>query len=146
MKFFILVVIAVLQSACVIVPGYSGSPCDVGVMDDNGFPCWVNKKPAKGIVVSMSEHLDPGKTRDILFKKALLEIAAMTKGVTVSEDSIVKKQTRVSRNDSVSQQAMVVTLATVNTANGSVTVKAKVMDEWKHPMSRKLYLWVVPVN
>ena len=146
MKFFILVVIAVLQSACAIVPGYSGSRCDVGVMGDNGFPCWVNRKPAKGIVVSMSEHLDPNKTRDILFKKALLEIAAMTEGVTVSEDSIVKKQTRVSSGDRVSQQAMVVTLATVNTANGSVTVKAKVMDEWKHPMTRKLYLWVVPVD
>jgi len=122
--------------------GGGAGKCVAGKIASNGYPCWINQKPAKGIVVSMSEHVDPNKTREVLFKKALLEIAASQTGVSVSEDSIVKKRTNVSGNDNVSQQVKVVTLATVKTANGSVNVKAKVEDEWKHPSSRKLYLWV----
>ena len=94
----------------------------------------------------MAEALDPNKTREMLFKKALVEIAAGESGVEVSEDSIVKKSTQIHGNDDVSQQAQVITLATVKTANGSVNVKAKIEDLWKHPTSRKLYMWVVPVK
>ncbi|HFE38526.1 MAG TPA: hypothetical protein ENK06_08965 [Gammaproteobacteria bacterium] len=93
----------------------------------------------------MSQHVDPNKTREVLFKKALIELAAIS-GVEVSEDSIVKKKTTVTGNDNVSARAQVVSLATVKTAKGSVTVKAKVRDEWTNPTSRKLYLWVVPVK
>jgi len=145
MKFIAILLISLLIISCAIVGG-SNNSCTAGQIDSNSYPCWVNKKPSKGIVVSMSEHVDPNKTRQVLFKKALLEIAAAQTGMVVSEDSIVKKQTRVSGNDNVSQQVKVVTLASVKTANGSVAVKARVEDEWKHPSSRKLYLWVVPVD
>ena len=92
----------------------------------------------------MSQHVDPNKTREALFKKAQLEIAAAQTGVDISEDSIVKKRTTVTGSDDVSQQMKVVTLASVKSANGSAHVKAKIEDEWKHPSSRKLYLWVIP--
>jgi len=145
MKLFFLVVFTLFLGGCATT-GSSPGDCAVGKINGNGYPCWINHKPEKGIVVSMSQHIDPNKTREVLFKKALLEIAAGQSGVEISEDSIVKKQTRVTGSDNVSQQAKVVTLATIKTANGSVNVKAKVEDEWKHPTSRKLYLWVVPVN
>lgn len=145
MKLIILIFSVLLATGCASLGGTTND-CTAGKINGNGYPCWVNHKPSKGIVVNMSEHLDPNKTREILFKKALLEIAAGQSGVEVSEDSIVKKQTKVTGSDNVSQQAKVVTLATVKTANGSVNVKARVEDEWKHPSSRKLYLWVVPVK
>lgn len=132
-----------LLSSCVSVGG-SNRGCVAGKIDDNGLPCWVNRKPDKGIVVSMSEHVDPNKTREVLFKKAQLEIAAAQNGVNISEDAIVKKRTTVTGSDNVSQQMKVVTLASVKSANESVLVKAEIKDEWKHPSSRKLYLWVVP--
>lgn len=92
----------------------------------------------------MSEHLDPAKTRDLLFKKALIELAANIQGVDVSENVIVKKQTTVLTGDNVKDQAQVISLATVKTTNGSVGIKARIRGEWKNPTSRKLYLWVVP--
>ena len=94
----------------------------------------------------MHEHIDPNKTREVLFNKALVELAASIHGVEVSEDTIVKKSTRVEQNDHVTSNAQVISLATVTSANGSVTLKAKIKDEWKNPTSRKLYLWVVPTD
>lgn len=145
MKYIITVLLGLWIGGCASSMNFS-SACVAGKIDSNGYPCWVNRKPNQGIVISMSEHVDPNKTRDVLFKKALLEISAAQTGVEVSEDSIVKKQTTITGSDNVSQQAQVVTLATVKTANGSVNVKAKIEDEWKHPSSRKLYLWVLPVQ
>ncbi|MDH3325282.1 MAG: hypothetical protein OEM38_01030 [Gammaproteobacteria bacterium] len=145
MKVIASIFLVVFVSGCASMGGGSKS-CVSGARDGNGYPCWISQRPGLGIVVSMSEHVDPNKTRDVLFKKALLELAAAQTGLEVSEDSIVKKRTTVTGNDNVSQQTKVVTLASVKTANGSVTVKAKIKDEWKHPSSRKLYLWVVPVN
>ena len=137
--------VALFATGCASLGG-GNSPCLAGVIDSNGYPCWVNQKPSKGVVVSMSEHVDPNKTREALFKKAQIEIAAGQAGVQISEDSIVKKQTTVTGNDDVSERIKVVTLASVKTANGSTNVKAKIEDEWKHPSSRKLFLWVVPVK
>ena len=146
MKFFVSIVLSVcLLSSCASSSGWSRGSCSVGKFDANGQPCWVNNKPTDGVVLSMSQHVDPNKTREVLFKKALIELAAIS-GVEVSEDSIVKKKTTVTGNDNVSARAQVVSLATVKTAKGSVTVKAKVRDEWTNPTSRKLYLWVVPVK
>ena len=148
MKFFVYLIflfLVVFLNGCATNAGLGGK-CNPGQIGSNGYPCWINTTPSRGVVVSMSQHVDPNKTRDVLFKKALVEIAAAETGVDVSEDSIVKKETRVTGNDNVSQQVKVVTLATVKTANGGVTVKAKIEDEWKHPSTRKLYLWVVPVN
>jgi len=145
MKHVVFILIILLVTGCASL-GSSSNRCIAGKLDENGVPCWVNKKPIAGIVISMSEHVDPNKTREVLFKKALLELAAARTGVEISEDSIVKKETHVNGNDNVSQQVKVVTLATVKTANGSVTVKANVEDEWKHPLSRKLYLWVMPID
>ena len=138
-----LVVVILFATGCASMGGSSGS-CIAGKIDDNGVPCWVNQKPKRGIVVSMSEHVDPNKTRETLFKKAQIEIAAGQTGVNISEDSIVKKRTTVTGSDNVSQQVKVVNLASVKSAGGSALVKAKIEDEWKHPSSRKLYLWVVP--
>lgn len=143
MRFIVVTFVVVLMAGCVSMGG-SNSNCKAGKMDDNGYPCWVNQKPNKGIVVSMPQHVDPNKTREALFKKAQVEIAAGQTGVVISEDSIVKKRTTVTGSDDVSQQVKVVTLASVKSANGSALVKAKIEDEWKHPSSRKLYLWVVP--
>ena len=145
MKFISLFFIFLFIAGCASMGGYNNG-CAAGNIDRNGFPCWVNKKPNRGVVVSMAEHVDPNKTREVLFKKAQLEIAAKRAGVEISEDSIVKKNTKVTGNDNVSQQVKVVTLASVKTAKGSTTVKASVEDEWKHPSSKKVYLWVVPVN
>jgi len=144
MKYFLLLVATIVISGCASI--FSGGGCDKGDVDGDGVPCWVYHSPDDGVVVNMSEHIDPNKTREVLFKKALLEIAAAKTGVSVSEDSIVKKQTNVTGSDNVSQQVKVVTLATVKTQNGSVNVKAKIKDEWKHPSSRKLFLWVIPTD
>ncbi len=124
----------------------SGRHCAPGEIDVNGAPCWVNTHPAEGVVLSMSEHVDPNKTREVLFRKALLELAAGISGLDVSEDSIVKKTTTVTAGDNVTEKAQVISLATVKTTQGFVTVKAKVQGEWKNPSSRKLYLWVVAVD
>lgn len=122
------------------------SPCEKNTVNANGVPCWVNHKPENGVVLSMHGHVDPSKTRHILFNKALVELAANIQGVDVSEDTIVKKHTKVEQNDYVTSNAQVISLATVTLRNGGVSLKAKVKAEWKNPTSRKLYLWVVPVN
>lgn len=147
MKYFVFFafffVMFLLLTACATI---GSKDCQPGLMTDNGYPCWVNKMPDQGVVVSMAEHVDSNKTRDILFKKALIELAASQNGMLISENSIVKKSIRVSGNDNVSQQVQVITLATVKTTNESITVKAKIKAEWKHPSSRKTYLWVVTVD
>ena len=145
MKLYVVAAIAIVNVSCAMFGGQGNTTCSAGMLSDNGYPCWVNRTPDKGIVVSMAEAVDPNKTREMLFNKALVEIAAAEYGVNVSEDSIVKKSTKVNGSN-VSQQSQVITLATVNTANGSVKVKAKIEDLWKHPTSRKLYMWVVPVK
>lgn len=145
MKYAPLAFLLLSLSGCASL-GLSQGTCTAGKIDKNNYPCWVNRTPAQGVVVSMSQHIDPNKTREILFKKALLEIAAAQSGLEVSEDSIVTKETRVEGNDNVSQRAQVTTLAVINTANGSVNVKARIEDQWKHPTSQKLYMWVVPTD
>lgn len=145
MKYASFLLILTLLPGCASL-GLSGGACTAGKIDSNNYPCWVNRTPEKGVVISMSQHIDPNKTREILFKKALLEIAAAQSGLEISEDSIVTKETRVEGNDNVTQRAQVTTLAVINTANGSVTVKAKIEDQWKHPTSHKLYMWVVPTE
>ncbi len=142
MKIIIYLFVLLLLMNCASISNMNGS-CTAGKTDNNGQPCWVNKKPSKGVVVSMAEHVDPNKTREILFKKAQIEIAASQTGVVVSEDAIVKKRTTVTGSDNVLQQVRVVTLASVKSAKGGSLVKAKIEDEWRHPSSRKLYLWVI---
>ncbi|MDH5545424.1 MAG: hypothetical protein OEZ43_07525 [Gammaproteobacteria bacterium] len=127
-------------SACASTGGKNCGPNEFG---RNGMPCWVNYVPSEGVVVSMSEHFDPNQTRDVLFKKALVELSASQGGVEVSEDVIVHKKTTVI-NDNVDQQAKVVSLASVKTANESTNVKAKVKAYWRHRQTSKAYMWVIP--
>lgn len=108
-------------------------------------PCWVVNSPKEGIVVSMADHVDPNKTREVLFNKALVELAAESEGFNVSQDSIVKKNV-VNRNGNMSETAQVVTLANVNTGGGETRIQAKIKGQWKDPYTRKLYLWVVKSN
>lgn len=135
-----------LVTSCATTNGFDSSNCGPNIFDRNGYPCWINKSPNEGIVINMAEHADRNKTREFLFKKALLEIAAAKGGVDISEDAIVKKRTQVTGSDNVRQSAQVVSLATVKTANGSVTVKAKINDYWQDPQTRRAYMWVIPVN
>lgn len=146
MKILLAGMLTITLTACASTGGLKSSKCSPNVFDDNGYPCWVNNKPEDGIVLSMAEHVDPNKTREVLFKKALIELAAGKSGVDVSEDAIVKKQTLVTGDDNVKQKAQVVSLATVKTANGSVTVKAKIHDSWKDPQTSKVYMWVISEN
>jgi len=116
--------------------------CDVNVIDDNGLPCWVNKTPEKGIVVDMAKHIIPAKTRETLFQKAVVELAATQGGLGVSQDAVVSKVVRV-HNDNISGHSSVTSLATVTTANESIVVKAKVKDSWTNLITQKVYMWVV---
>ncbi len=146
MKIHYCLLIFIVISACSTVSKMGTKHCDTAIIDVNGFPCWVNQTPQQGVVMSMSQHIDPSKTREILFKKALLEIAAGKGGLSITEDSIVKKRVEVHGSRHVSQKAEVISLASVKTARGDITVKAKVKDEWTHPNSKKMYLWVISVD
>jgi len=116
--------------------------CDVNVMGVNDKPCWVNKTPETGIVVHMSKHIRPEKTREILFKKAVVELTAMKGGLSVSEDAVVSKVVKV-HNDNVSGHSSVTSFAVVSSANESTVVKAKIKDLWLDIATQKMYMWVV---
>lgn len=146
MRLYITILCSTLLIACASNGGETANNCVAGKFDRNSLPCWVNKKPARGVVLNMPEHVDPSKTHEVLFKKALLELAAAKGGVEISEDSIVKKRVEEQNSILVEQRSKVITLATVKTVNGSITIKARIEDEWKHPTTRKLYLWVVSVK
>jgi len=122
------------------------SACSSQPVTDNEYcgdrPCWVVHTPRQGVVVSMSEHVDSAKTREVLFNKALVELAAASEGFNVSQDSLVKK-TVISSNGESQQQAQVISLANVNTGGGELRVRAKIRDQWREPGTGKLYLWVI---
>ena len=111
-------------------------------MGANGRPCWVNITPKTGIVVNMSQHIKPEKTREILFKKAVVELAAMQEGLSVSEDAVVNKVVEV-HDGAVSGHSSVVSYTVVRSANESTLVKAKIKDSWLNIATQKMYMWVI---
>lgn len=116
--------------------------CDINVMGANGKPCWVNKTPETGVVVYMSQHIKPEKTREILFKKAVVELAAQQEGLSISESAVVKKVVEV-HNDAVSGHSSVTSFAVVRSANESTLVKARIKDSWLNIATQKMYMWVI---
>lgn len=130
-----------LLSSCALIETEEPE-CDRNVIAKNGKPCWVNKTPQTGIVVNMSQHIKPEKTREILFKKAVVELAALQEGLSISEDAVVNKVVRV-KNDAVSGHSSVTSFTVVRSANESTLVKAKIKDSWLDIATQKLYMWVI---
>ena len=140
-KIVALTFLAVL-SACATTSEPQSIVCSANKIESNGRPCWVNTKPAEGIVVNMTRHIKPEKTREILFKSALTELSVSQNGVEVAQDAIVNKKIE-EHNDTFTGRTSMTTLSVITTAKGSVEVKAKVKAVWNDHAVQKLYMWVV---
>jgi hypothetical protein len=138
-RYFILTLLSLLTFGCATTSPQNQTQCQDGV------PCWVTQHPNEGVVVSMAQHIDPAKTREVLFNKAIVELAARSEGMNVSQDSIISKRVH-SVNGNVDERSQVSTLSAVNTGGNEVNVKAKIKAHWKDPMTHKLYLWVIMTN
>jgi hypothetical protein len=101
----------------------------------------VVEPPDRGLVVSSPFYIRRHETRQHLFDQALAELSRVVNGGSVTTNTIVRKDTKVI-NSSVSSRGQVVTLATVNTPQGAVDIKAKILDEWSDTMGQVMYLWV----
>jgi len=116
--------------------------CTANIIEANGRPCWVNIKPGNGVVVNMTKHIRPEKTREILFKSAISELSVTQNGVGVAQDAVVKKVVE-EHNDSYSGHTSMTSLSVITSAKDSVEVKAKVAAVWNDYVTQKLYMWVV---
>ncbi len=115
--------------------------CEPALRVEGERPCWVAQPPARGVVVSSLFHLRLAETRQHLFEQALVELARRIYGGEVTMQSVVKKEQTV-RQGQVATKEQVDLLATINTANESLRVKATVLDEWSDRHTERLYLWV----
>jgi len=129
-------------SACATTSESQNVVCIANQIESNGRPCWVNKKPSEGIVVNMTKHVRPEKTREILFKSALTELSVSQNGVEVAQDAVVNKKVEEHNNTFTGRTSMT-TLSVITTAKGAVEVKAKVKAVWNDYAVQKLYMWVV---
>jgi hypothetical protein len=129
-------------SSCVTSSKVQKITCTANVIEANGRPCWVNVSPKKGIVVNMAKHIKPEKTRGILFKSALAELAVSKNGVGVAQDAIVKKVVK-EYNNSYSKKTSMTSLAVITTAKDSIEIKASVKAVWSDHATQKLYMWVI---
>jgi len=129
-------------SSCATTNEQPTVACTANHIENNGRPCWVNKKPREGIVVNMTRHIRPEKTREILFKSALTELAVSQNGVGVAQDAVVNKKVE-EHNNNVTASTSITTLSVITTAKESVEVKAKVKAVWNDYAVQKLYMWVV---
>jgi len=129
-------------SACATTSESQNVVCIANQIESNGRPCWVNKKPSEGIVVNMTKHVRPEKTREILFKSALTELSVSQNGVEVAQDAVVNKKVEEHNNTFTGRTSMT-TLSVITTAKGAVEVKAKVKAVWSDNAVQKLYMWVV---
>jgi len=141
-KIVALTFLAVL-SACATTSERQSIVCSANKIESNGRPCWVNKKPSEGIVVNMTRHIRPEKTREILFKSALTELAVSQNGVEVAQDAIVNKTVEEHNNNNFSASTSMTTLSVITTAKEGVEVKAKIKAVWNDYAVQKLYMWVV---
>ncbi|MDC9727832.1 MAG: hypothetical protein PSN04_00700 [Methyloprofundus sp.] len=116
--------------------------CTANVMEANGRPCWVNIKPTHGIVVNMTKHVKPEKTREILFKSALTELSVTQNGVGIAQDAVVKKVVE-ERNNSHTGHTSMTSLSVITTAKESKAVKARIEAVWNDYATQKLYMWVI---
>lgn len=130
-----------LLSACATSGQTEKVNCTANVIESNGRPCWVNIKPENGIVVNMTKHIRPEKTREILFNSVLAELSVAQNGVGVAQDAVVKQVVEV-HNDSYSGRTSMTSLSVITTAKDSVQVKAKVVAVWNDYATQKLYMWV----
>ncbi|QEP42528.1 hypothetical protein D5085_04890 [Ectothiorhodospiraceae bacterium BW-2] len=115
--------------------------CQAGDFHRSGKPCWVVEPPERGLVVESPFYIRREQTRAHLFEQALVELSRRRYGAEVNTKSIVKKYQQVINNNSFSKGS-VVSLATVNTPEGAVEIKAKIIDEWRDQRAEKMYLWV----
>jgi len=129
-------------SACATTSEPQNEICIANQIESNGRPCWVNTKPGEGIVVNMTKHVRPEKTREILFKSALTELSVSQNGVEVAQDAVVNKKVE-EHNDTFTGRTSMTTLSVITTAKGAVEVKAKVKAVWSDNAVQKLYMWVV---
>lgn len=135
---YIWLLIPLMLSGCLsAVNPFSCQPGDTV----RGRPCWVVEPPDRGLVVSSPFYIRRHETRQHLFDQALAELSRVVNGGSVTTNTIVRKDTKVI-NSSVSSRGQVVTLATVNTPQGAVDIKAKILDEWSDTMGQVMYLWV----
>ncbi len=141
-QFFLSVFLLGILSSCVTSSKAPKLNCTANVIESNGRPCWVNVHPKTGIVVNMTKHVRPEKTREILFNAALAELSVSQNGVGVAQDAVVKKVVE-ERNNSYSGRTSMTSLSVITSAKESTEVKARVEAVWNDYATQKLYMWVV---
>ena len=107
-------------------------------------PCWLFKHDEKYIKIQGNKHIGSNgwlKTKQILFKEAILEIATRRYGEDVAIKTLIVKEVRDNQGNT-SSQSKVVREAHFNSGDKTINIKAQIIDYYYDTNVEKVWVLV----